>query len=300
MSFSYEWLLIPSIATSLVATFVPRAAVQRGLQSPALACWAMSISFLITAVLAAVFSPRSAYAETLQPATLWIAVIGGTAGSAGICFIYAALRQRATGPVVTIASMSILVPILFAMILKWDVPMGPSQILGSLLTIIGTIAIHAGRSARPEGERHHWIWLAIGALLCFGFSQAAQKYITVVHPTQDAIPAQAALAGRYVFMAAYYLAGGLVLFLYLFSIRQPLQRRALPYACWISLSSVCQFICMLLLLQHVSTAKVYITFSGGGSILILFVSTWLLRERYKPLVWIGCLLGITGIVLMRL
>ena len=221
-------------------------------------------------------------------------------GSIGLCFIYTALRQRATGPVVTLSSMSILVPILFALALGWDVPLGPVQALGSILTIIGTIAIHAGRSSRPEGERYHWIGLAIGALLCFGFSQAAQKYITVIHPNKETLSVQVALANRYVFMATYYLAGGLALFLYLLSTRQSLQRRALPYAFLLSLSSVCQFICMLTLLQHVSTARVYITFSGGGSILILFASAWLLHERYSSKVWIGCLLGITGIVLMRL
>jgi multidrug transporter EmrE-like cation transporter len=56
---------------------------------------------------------------------------------------------------------------------------------------------------------------------------------------------------------------------------------------------------MLVLLQHLSTTLVYITFTGGGIVLITLVSTLLLGERYRPAVWAGCLLGIAGIVLMR-
>jgi uncharacterized membrane protein len=94
--------------------------MRRGYEAVPLAALTMSISFVLTLGAACLFAPSGWMAEARQPGTIWIAVGGGTAGGAGLCLIYAALRQRATGPVATLGSMSILVPIAFGLILGWD------------------------------------------------------------------------------------------------------------------------------------------------------------------------------------
>jgi hypothetical protein len=115
-----EWLLIPAVGTFLVATFCSRAAMRRGFEAVPLALLTMTISFLLTLGAALLLAPSGWLAEARQPGTIWIAAGGGTAGGVGLCLIYAALRHRATGPVATLGSMSILVPIAYGLILGWD------------------------------------------------------------------------------------------------------------------------------------------------------------------------------------
>src|ERR1051325_7758106 len=290
MSARYEWMLLPAVGTFLFGTFTSRAAVQRGLQVAPLALLTMSFSLVLTILLALCLAPRALFQQWQADSTV-VALVGGAAGGIGLCFSFTALRQRATGPVTTISAMSIVVPIALGLIAGWDAAPGLTKGIGAALTLAGTVTINIGKSPRPEGERFHWIGLALGALLCFGISQASQKYITVIHPQQghDA---------RYGFMASYYIAASVTLAIYVLTRSQKVSARHLPYAFCLGINSLVQFVSMLMLLQHVSTAVVYITFTGGGIILVLLVSSLVLEERYKPAVWLGCILGAAGIVLM--
>jgi drug/metabolite transporter (DMT)-like permease len=292
MPSAYELLLLPAVGTALLVTFAARGAMLKGFQAAPLGLFAMGVCFLATGAAAALFASPQSFAETWGPDTVWVPLVGGLAGAVGVCFSYTALRQRATGPVTTISQMSVLWPVGLSLLAGWDARPGLVRLLGAVLTLSGIAVINMGKSPRPEGERFHWIGLAVGAMVCFGVSQSAQKYITVLHPQPSSEP-------RYVFMATYYFACALALLAYTFLVGKRLQPRAWPYAACLSAGSIIQFACMLVLLQHLSTTLVYITFTGGGIVLITLVSTLLLGERYRPAVWAGCLLGIAGIVLMR-
>lgn len=289
----YEWVFIPAIATFLTATFVPLAAVRRGFQAAPLALLAMLISLLAMTTLGMLAAPDATLAELSSPAVLAVALVGGAGGGLGLCCVFTALRQRATGPVTTVSSMSILVPIAMGLALKWDARPPWWNFMGIALTIAGTLMIHLGKSPRPEGERFHWLPLALGAVVCFGVSQTAQKYIGVLRPQVHAAP-------RFGFVIAYYVAAVLTLGVFLLTSKQRIAWRAWPFAAGQAATSSTQFICMLVLLQHLRTSLVYITFTGGGLVLVLLISAIVLRERYKPIVWAGCALGLAGIVLVRL
>ncbi|MCX5660875.1 MAG: DMT family transporter [Planctomycetota bacterium] len=290
---AYEWLFIPAIASFLVATFVPLAAVRRQIQPAPLALLAMLLALLLTFVMGMIAAPRETISQLTDPRLIAVAVVGGAGGGLGLCFVFTALRQRATGPVITISSMSILLPIALGVSLGWDAPPPWWGSLGIALTLAGTALIHLGKSARPEGERFHWLPLALGALACFGVSQTAQKYVGVLLP-------EAGMTQRFGFMLAYYIAAVLVLGAFLRWLGQSINWRAWPFATGQALSSCVQFLSMLALLQHLRTAVVYISFTGGGIVLVLLISALVLRERYKPIVWLGCALGVAGIVLVRL
>src|SRR5262245_1135740 len=137
----YEWLLLPAIATALVATFAPRAAMSRGFEPAPLAFLAMLFSFALATTIGVIFAPHQVIEQLARRASLLTALGGGAAGGAGLCFMYAALRQRATGPVITLASMSILIPILLGYACRWDDPPGIWNILGIVLTLAGIAAI---------------------------------------------------------------------------------------------------------------------------------------------------------------
>lgn len=287
-----EWLLIPAVGTFLVATFVPRAAVRRGFQAAPLALLAMVVALVGVTAMGLVAAPGRMIDELLRFDVLAVAILGGIGGGLGICCVYTALRQRATGPVITVSSMSILIPIGVAVTLGWDPVPAWWNLVGVALTVAGTAMIHLGKSERPEGERYHWLPLALGAVACSGVSQTAQKYIGVLHP----MPAGTA---RYGFMVAYYVGAVIVVAGFLAWTRQPVQWRVWPFALPQGLNSSSQFLCMLALLQGMNTSVVYITFTGGGIVLVMLISALLLRERYRAPVWIGCVLGVAGIVLVR-
>lgn len=290
----HEWLLAPAVGTFLVSTFVARAAMLRGLNAATLTLFAMVLSMLASTAAGMIHAPAGLLEQLRQPAVVVVAIVGGGAGGAGMCANLIALRQGATGPVTTIASLSILVPIGLAFLFGWDDgPFTVYRLAGVILAVSGTTIIHFGRAPPLENERFHWSGLAIGAMLGYGVSQAAQKYVTVIDPLPGGEP-------RYGFMAAYYLAATLALLAYSCKTRRAVQWRSWSFALGLAAASFAQFLCMLVLLQHVGTALVYITFTGGGTILVLLVSTLILGERYRPFVWAGCLLGIAGIVLVRL
>ena len=290
----HEWLLAPAVGTFLVATFTARSAMRRGLDAAALALSAVVLSMLASIAAGLIHSPASLLKQLGQPATIVLAIVGGVAGGAGMSANFIALRQGATGPVTTITSLSILVPIGLAFLGGWDdSPFTASRLAGVILALVGTTIIHIGRGPQLENERFHWSGLAVAAMLCYGVSQAAQKYVTVVDPLPGSEP-------RYGFMAAYCFAATLVLLAYLQKVRRPVQLRAWSFALPLAAASFIQFLCMLVLLQHVETALVYITFTGGGALLVLLISTLVLGEQYRPFVWTGCLLVIAGIVLVRL
>ncbi|MBI3985567.1 MAG: DMT family transporter [Lentisphaerae bacterium] len=288
-----EWLLIVAVGTALSATFTARAAMKRGFTPAPLALMTMTQSFLFVVVLTGLMAAPGTVARTFAFDSMGVALVGGMVGALGLCCSYPALRQASTGPASTVMSMSVLVPIVAGLLAGWDPPLSRIKWVGCVLTLVATAAIHLGKSARAAGERYHWVWLATGAMLCFGVSQAAQKFITVLHPLTGGEP-------RYLFMATYYFACMPTLLVYIKLKGLRLEWRAWPYAMGLALSSFVQFLTMLVLLQHVSTALVYITFNGGSIVLILLVSAFMLGERYRPLVWIGSILGIVGIVLMRL
>lgn len=290
----YEWLLIPAVGTFLVATFGARAAMQRRFDAAGLALFSTVLTLIASTAAALLLAPCDSLDQLRRPAAIIIAMVGGIGGGAGTCFTYVALRQKATGPVTTIVSMSILVPIVLAFLGGWDSAASTGwNLLGVILAIAGTSVIHLGRTADRADERFHWSGLALAAMLCFGVSQAAQKYITVVDPLPAGQP-------RYGFMVVYNLTASLALLAYLLKAGQRFQWRAWPFGLALAAASFFQFVCMLVLLQHVNTALVYITFTGGGIILVLLISTLMLGERYRPIVWVGCILGIAGIVLVRI
>lgn len=286
---AYEWLLIPAIGTFQVATFIPRAAVARGFHPAPLAFLAMCISLAFVSALGFAIDPARTVEQLTQPDSLLIALAGGGGGGLGLCCVYTALKQRATGPVITVASMSILLPISLGVALHWDQAPRWWNYAGVALSLIGTLLINLGKAKPVEGERFDWVFLALGAVVCSGISQTAQKYIGVCHPLPPG-------TARYGFMIAYYLAAVLVLSLFLAWLRQPITWRVWPYAAGQGLNSCAQFVCMLMLLQHVNTAVVLVTFTGCGIVLVMLLSAAVLRERYRPLVWIGCAISIVGLV----
>lgn len=287
-----EWLLIPAVGTFLVATFVPRAAVSRGFHAAPLALLAMVVALIGVTVLGVVAAPGRMIDELARLDVLAVALAGGVGGGLGLCCVYTALRQKATGPVITVSSMSILIPIGITVALRWDTLPAWWNLAGVALTVTGTIMIHLGKSERPQGERFHWLPLALGAVVCSGVSQTAQKYIGVLHPLAPG-------TARYGFMAAYYVFATLIVAGFLLWNRQPMQWRVWSFALPQGFNSSVQFLCMLALLQGMNTSVVYITFTGGGIVLVMLISALLLRERYRTLVWIGCALGVAGIVLVR-
>jgi drug/metabolite transporter (DMT)-like permease len=289
----YELLLIPAAGTYVGATFLARAAGLRGVRSAPLALLAMGTSLLVACGALVAAAGGAPLRKLYLPGMLWVALPGGFAGALGLCCSFMALRQRATGPVSVVSSMSVLVPIGMALALGWDAALGPARVAGALLAVGGLTLINLARGARVEGFRFHWLPLALGAMLAFGISQTAQKYITVLYP--DLGP-----RSRLVFMAVYYAVCTVTLAAYLLCVREGVERRAVPFAAGLALCSFVQFGCMLILLQHVPTARVYITFTGGGNIAVLLVSAGLLKERYSALAWLGCLAGVAGIVLLRL
>lgn len=295
MTLNYEWLLIPAVGTSLVITFAARGAVNRGFEALPLATFSNGVSLLVMSVAALLFAPREDFSNILAPANVWIAVGGGAASGLGMALTWAALRQKVTGPVLAITSLSPLVPVFLAVALGWNAALTFTQMLGAGVALGAIVAIHLGKSPKPPDVKHHWLWLSLIALPLTGLSQTSQRYITVLFPVHAGEPPRP----RWVFMAAVYVgcvavcAGGAMV------LKQKFDRRALPWAMAISLGSMAQFLCMMPLLEHVHPAIVYIAFSGGGIVLITLVSSAVLGEKYSKVVWLGVIAAAVGIVLTR-